>query len=445
MSANHSAKFTQGSVANHIIVMSGSASVGLMVMFMSDLVDMYFLGLLGEVEIASAIGYAGSILYFLLSANIGLSVACAALVSKQLGAEDVEEARLSVTNSLVSAFILLAPVVVLAWLFIPELLGLIGAKGQALVFSTQYLEIVIPSVLIIALSMTAGAVMRADGDAKGAMFLTMIGGVANAVLDPIFIFGFGLGVQGAAIATFLSRVLMLAYAVYVIVYRDQLFGRFIKPHYLSHLKEYFAIAVPAVLTNLSTPIGIAYVTYVMASFGDSAVAGNAIIGRIQMVAFAGILALSGVVGPIAGQNWGANKIDRVREVLTDSLKIIITYCLVVCTLLWLTAPYIVPLFNASDEANELVYLFCYGLSTMYFFHGMSYITNAMFNNLGVPHYSTILNFSKATIGTIPFVAIGAAYGQASGAFWGLFVGTAVMGLIGWLVAMRLVKKLKFEP
>ena len=155
-----------------------------------------------------------------------------------------------------------------------------------------------------------------------------------------------------------------------------------------------------------------------------------------------MFALSAAVGPIAGQNFGAKRIDRVYLTLTESVRFVVIYCVVICSLLWLIQPILVPLFNASEEANQLVHLFCSGVSVMFVFNGITFATNALFNNLGAAHYSTILNLLKATVGTIPFVAAGVWWGGAEGALWGLFAGSAVIGLLGLWVALRLIKQLE---
>ncbi len=435
------ARYTQGSIARHLLIMTGSATTGLVMIFLSDLVDMYFLGLLGEAEIAAAVGFAGSILFFTISMSIGLSIACSALSSKAIGSGDYQASTQAVTYSLVSAFIMVLPVCVLLWFLVPTLLELLGAEGRSYELAKQYLLIIIPSMPILAVSMSSGGVMRARGDAKGAMWLTLSGGITNVVLDPIFIFGLDMGIQGAAAATVVSRFVMLGFGLYVVVYRNRLVSRFVLAQYKHQIMQYIKVAIPAVLTNLSTPIGVAYVTYVMAQFGDSAVAGNAIISRIQPVAFAGLFALSGIVGPIAGQNFGAKNISRVYETLYESIKLTLIYCAVVCSLLWLVKPLLVPLFNASEEANELVYLFCNGISLMFVFNGLTFITNALFNNLGVAHYSTIINFLKVSVGTVPFVMVGVWLGDAKGALWGLFAGSIVIGLLGLVVAIKLLRRL----
>ncbi|MFT7388330.1 MAG: putative MATE family efflux protein [Candidatus Endobugula sp.] len=435
------AKYTQGSINQHLLVMTASATTGLIVIFLSDLVDIYFLSLLGEIEIIAALGFAGSVIFFTVSLNIGLAIACSALVSRALGSGDMCASREVITYSFVSAMILTMPISFLIFLGLPHLLEFLGASGQALIFATQYLHIINPSTPILALVMSAGGVLRARGDAKEAMWLTVMGGIVNIVLDPIFIFGFGMGVDGAAIATVLSRVAMLAFAIYIIVYRYRLLGAFVMSRYVGQFTAYLRVAIPAVLTNLATPIGVAYVTYTLAQFGDNTVAGNAIVSRLQPVAFAGLFALSAVVGPIAGQNFGANKLRRVRATLHESIRLVFIYCLTISAILWVGESYIVSLFNASNEAEELVSLFCKGISLMFIFNGLTFTTNALFNNLGVAHYATIINVLKVTVGTIPFVYFGIEIGGAKGAYWGLFIGSVVMGIAGWILALRLLKKL----
>jgi Na+-driven multidrug efflux pump len=178
----------------------------------------------------------------------------------------------------------------------------------------------------------------------------------------------------------------------------------------------------------------------MAQFGDSAVAGTAIINKIQPVAFVGLFALSSVIGPIAGQNFGARKFDRVSKTLLESIRFTLIYCFTVSVILWITQWWFVPLFGGSEEANKLVYLFCSGLSLIFIFNGITFLTNALFNNLGVAHYATIINILKATVGTIPFVIIGANVAGAEGVLWGLLVGSVFIAAIGLILALKLVNK-----
>jgi putative MATE family efflux protein len=433
------ARYTQGSIAKHLIIMTSSTALGLLTIFLSELVDIYFLGLIGEAEI-TALGFAGPIIFFSLSLNIGLSIACSALVSIALGSGNSASSRETVTHSLVSAFVISLPLALILWFYLPTLLSLMGARGQALELANAYTSIVIIGMPLLAVAMSMGSIMRAKGDAKNSMLIYIVAGLSNIVLDPILIFGLGLGVTGAALATLLSRIIMLAMAYHIIVNRDQLLGAFNLHHYRQELSSYAKVAFPAILTNLSTPLSMAYVTYAMAQFGDSAVAGVAIINKIQPVAFVGLFALSSVIGPIAGQNYGAKKFDRVSETLFESIRFTLIYCMLVSAILWLSQWWFVPLFGGSAAANELVYLFCSGLSLIFIFNGITFITNALFNNLGVAYYATIINILKATLGTVPFVIIGANIAGAEGVLWGLLAGSVFIAAIGLVLALKLVNQ-----
>jgi putative MATE family efflux protein len=433
------ARYTQGSIATHLILMTSSTALGLLTIFLSELVDVYFLGLIGEAEI-TALGFAGPIIFFSLSLNIGLSIACSALVSIALGSGNTASSRETVTHSLVSAFIISLPLALILWFYLPTLLSLMGASGQALELANAYTSIVIIGMPLLAVAMSMGSIMRAKGDAKNSMLIYIVAGLSNIVLDPILIFGLDLGVTGAALATLISRIIMLAMAYHIIVNRDQLVGAFNLHHYRQELSSYTKIAFPAILTNLSTPLSMAYVTYAMAQFGDSAVAGVAIINKIQPVAFVGLFALSSVIGPIAGQNFGAKKFDRVSKTLFESIRFTLIYCAIVSAILWLSQWWFVPLFGGSAAANELVYLFCSGLSLIFIFNGITFLTNALFNNLGVAYYATIINILKATVGTIPFVILGANIAGVEGVLWGLFAGSIFIAVIGLLLAIKLVNK-----
>jgi len=275
------------------------------------------------------------------------------------------------------------------------------------------------------------------GQAKQAMYLTIIGGVVNAVLDPLFIFGLELGIQGAAIATVISRVAMLSYGVYIVVYRHKFLEKPQRGELKSVWDSFRRVAVPSVLTNLATPIGVIYVTFMMASFGDGAVAGNAILSKIQPLAFCGLFALSGAIGPIIGQNLGAKFADRILQVLNGTIGLIFVYCLAMSLLLFLATEFLVFAFSATGDAAHLIRAFCWGLSTVFIFNGLTFCTNTMFNNLEVAHWATFINFAKATIFTVPFVHLGAAWGGAIGVWCGLWVGSAIIAVAGvWLAYYR---------
>lgn len=430
------AKFLEGNLLRHITVMSLTASLGLMAVFVVDLVDMIFISMLGKAELAAAVGYAGAILFFTSSFGIGVSIAAGALVATALGAGHEDEARRKATNALIYGIAFGAVFAAIIWFNLPALSALMGASGETLDLSVSYLRIIIPSLPFLLVGMVGGAILRAHGDAQRAMMATILGGVVNAVLDPILIFGLGLDLTGAAIASVAARVTMGVAAVVPIVRYYRGFSRPTKSSLLGDLRPIAAIAIPAILTQLATPVGQAYVTRTMAEFGEAAVAGMAIIARISPVAFGVVFALSGAIGPIIGQNFGAGQNDRVRTAFRDGLIFTAVVVALVSGLLFLMRPVIANVFELEGIALSLVFLFAGPLSLLFFFNGVIFVCNAAFNNMGHPFYSTWVNWGRNTLGTVPFVALGAAWYGAAGVLVGQFLGGIVFAIVALILARR---------
>ena len=436
--AEAQAKFTQGSLFRHISVMSLTASVGLMAVFLVDFVDMIFISMLGKAELAAAVGYAGAILFFTTSFGIGMAIAAGALVSRALGEGDSEAARRKATNALIYGVIFGAIFAASVWINLGFFVRLVGATGETETLAIRYLQIIVPSLPLLMVGMIGGAILRAHGDAKRAMMATVWGGFVNAVLDPILIFGLDLELTGAALASVAARI---AIAVVALIPLLRHYGGFDRPTPQSlriDIRPIAAIAVPAILTQLATPIGQAYVTRAMAAFGEEAVAGMAIIARMTPIGFGIIFALSGAIGPIIGQNAGANLPDRVSAAFREGLIFTAIVVVVVSGLFFLARPGIAWLFQLDDLALQLVFLFAGPLSLMFFFNGVIFVSNAAFNNLGHPFYSTVVNWGRHTLGTIPFVMVGAAWYGAAGVLIGQYVGGAVFGLVAYLLARRVI-------
>ncbi len=423
----------------HVVVMTSLSSVGLMTLFLVDFADMYFLSLLGEEHLAAAIGYAGTILFFTTSICIGLAIAAGALVARSIGAGERLAARKLSTSSLVfavAATIVLATVI---WAGCPVLLSALGADGRTHELALSYLRIIVPTMPLLGAGMICSTVLRADGDAKRAMYVTLSGGIVNAVLDPIFIFSLGMGIEGAAWASVAARIAVFLVGLNGVLRVHDLLAPISVRQCASDFSPIAAIAIPAMLTNIATPVGNAYVTVSIAPFGDGAVAGMAIIGRVVPVAFGAIFSLSGAIGPIVGQNFGARRIDRVRSGFSDALIFALIYVCATSTILFLLQEEIASFFSAGEEASDLIFLFCTWIALSFLFNGGLFIANAVFNNLGKPHYSTIFNWSKATLGTIPFVYLGGLWYGAGGVIIGQAVGAVIFGIAAAVVAFQLIE------
>jgi len=425
----------------HVIVMTVTSSVGLVALFLVDFADMYFISLLGEIEMAAAIGYAGSIMFFNVSIGIGLAIAASALVARAIGAGDRPRAKRICTNSLIYSAVVASILGVLLWFYIPAILTLLGAEGRAHALATNYLRIIVPTLPALTLGICGGAILRSLGDPKRAMYVTLSGGAVNAVLDPILIFGAGLGLDGAALASVCARFAVMGVGLYGVIRIHQMVEKPVRSLLLLDIPAISTIAAPAILTNIATPVGNAYVTSVIAQFGDGPVAGWAVVGRIIPVAFGVVFALSGAVGPILGQNLGAHQYGRLRQSLSDSLLFSLLYVALAWAILALIHEYIAAFFGLGGAAAELVGLFCIWLSPTFLFFGALFVASAAFNNLGRPHYSTGFAWARATLGTIPFVYYGGQWYGAPGALTGYMLGSVVMGGLAVVACYRLIAAL----
>ncbi|MEO0653351.1 MAG: MATE family efflux transporter [Pseudomonadota bacterium] len=427
------AKFLTGNLFRHITVMSLTSSVGLMAVFAVDFIDMIFISMLGKEELAAAVGYAGAILFFTSSFGIGMAIAAGALVARALGEGKEDLARRRAATALIYGVVFGALFSLAVWLNLRPLAMLMGASGVTLDLAVNYLAIIVPSLPLLLIGMVGGAILRAHGDARRAMMATIWAGVINAVLDPILIFGLDLELTGAALASVAARIGIAAAALYPIFRHHGGLGQPTAADMAVDFRPLATIAFPAILTQLATPIGQAYVTRSMAAYGEEAVAGMAIIGRMTPVAFGVIFALSGAVGPIIGQNFGAKDHDRVRRAFWDAVIFTAIVVVAISFVLFLLREPIVALFSATGITRELVFLFCGPLALAFFFNGMIFVGNAAFNNLGHPYYSTWINWGRHTLGTIvPILIFGAWFGAA-----GVLIGQAVGGLVFGLISLWL--------
>jgi putative MATE family efflux protein len=434
------AKFVTGGLTKHIITMSLTSAIGFVALFMVDLADMLFISMLGIDELAAAIGFAGTILFMTTSISIGMAIAGGSMVAKSLGQNKPQLATELLTHVLMVGVVFAVIFASVIYVNLYGLTALIGATGNTQELAVSYLKILIPSMPILLLGIVASAALRSHGAARLSMVVILVAGAVNAILDPIFIFTLDMGLEGAAWASVVSRISMAMLAVWYLVRRYEGFSGWSFMAFKRDLKPIAAIAIPAMLANIAAPIGSAYVIKVAAEFGESAVAGMAIIGRITPVAFALIFAMSGAIGPIIGQNFGAEKHHRVKQAFNSSMVLIVLYVIPVVILLYFLRGAIVNVFDAQGLARDLVFLFCGPLSLAWIFNGVIFIGNAAYNNLGHPFYSTWINWGRNTLGIIPFVYFGAQYWGAVGVLIGQMAGGVFVAIVSFFLAQHLMNK-----
>ncbi|MEK6205183.1 MAG: MATE family efflux transporter, partial [Amylibacter sp.] len=177
------------------------------------------------------------------------------------------------------------------------------------------------------------------------------------------------------------------------------------------------------------------ITRIISDFGESAVAGWAVLGRVTVLAFGGIFALSGAIGGIMGQNYGAREFSRIRLAYRDALLFCTGYVLIAWAILAAITPFVINLFGLGDEAAAVIKAFTYVSAGGFVFAGALYVSNASFNNLGRPIYSTGFNWLKDGILMWPLCVLLGGYFGAPGVVYGQGLAWALAGIcstiVGW--------------
>lgn len=425
----------------HVVRMTMTGAVGITFVFIVDAANLFWISWLGDPQLVAAIGFAFAIQFFSVSSGIGLMIASTALISRAIGAGDRDRARRQATSAAITAFLFQSLVAGLIVWFRHDLLTLAGARGETAELAARYLAISLPSLGVMALGMTANGALRAEGDGMRSMFVTLFSGAVAMIIDPVMIYGLGWGLDGAAIGLVMFRFVMLGIAFRFAIGTHDLMAAPRFGDIIGCLRPYFAIAIPAMLTQMATPVGNYILTMAMAPYGDQAMAGWAVVGRLTVVAFGGIFSLAGAIGGIFGQNFGASRHDRVARTYRDALIFGACYTLVTWGALALVGNLVIAGFAMPPAGADVVWAFTHIGAGGFLFGSALFVCNSAFNALGKPTRSTLVNWTRDGVLTWPlavwltglFGAPGVIYAQAAAS---MAVG-GLAGFWGWRYVLGL--------
>lgn len=426
---------------SHVIRMTVTGMLGLTFMFVVDLANLFWISRLGDERLVAALGFAWNVQFFTIAVGIGIMIAATALVSKALGEGNKVEAKKFAMGCMSLGVGIQFILAIFIIIFRSEIVKFTGASGQTAQLAERFLLISIPTLPLMALGMVGSAILRSEGDAYRSMFVTMSAGLVALIADPILIIWLELGLDGAAINTGLSRVASTSFALYSVIKVHNLLAKLTLSVIRSTLFPFLIIALPAILTQLSGPFASFVITKVIAEFGDSAVAGLSVVNRLTVVAFGGIFSLSGAIGGIFGQNYGAKMFFRVRSTYWNSIIFCVAYTLIAWLILILSTEWIIKLFLLGEIGSEVVRSFNYFAAGGFLFTGMIFVASSAFNNMGKPVYSTMMTWLRDGLVMLPAVLLGASMFGAIGVIYGNAFAALIIGLpscfIGWLFIKKL--------
>ena len=409
---------------------------GMITLMMFNIVDTFFISLLGTEPLA-AVSFTFPVTFTVISLAIGLGIGTSAVIAKALGSNNIEEARFDASIALLIAVVMVVCLSLFGYLFISPIFKLLGAGEQVLPLIHEYMSVWFLGSVFLITPMVGNSVLRASGDTKTPSIVMGGAGLINAVLDPVLIFGFGpipaFGIKGAAVASVIAWSVAVVIILYLLAVKKGLLSLNANNQTpLRSIRKILKIGLPAAGANMLTPVAMAVMIAMVAHHGPEAVAAFGVGSRIESIASLVVLALSMTLPPFISQNFGAGKLNRVKEAYTTTLKFVMIWQFIIYLLLIAFSGVISELFGKEQMVIDVIKLFIFTLPLSYGLQGIIILSNSSFNALHKPMNALILSVIRLFIFYIPFAYVGNLYAGLPG----LLIGAALGNLFTAIIAYK---------
>lgn len=327
--------------------------ISMLVQALYNIVDSMFVARLSETAL-TAVSLAFPLQNLLIAFGVGTGVGMASFLSRKLGERDEESATKVAGNGISIASITWAVFAVLGLTVVKPFLNLFSDDAELLGLSTGYSEIVMVFSLFMFLSMMNERILQGTGDSFSSMLSQMTGAITNIILDPIFIFTLGFGVNGAAIATVIGQGVGCAVS-FICVLRNRFIH--IEPRHLKiekrMVKAIYAVGAPTIITNSIGTVMTGAINAILIAFSTTAVSIFSVYFKLQSFVFMPIFGLSSGMVPIIAYNYGARKRKRVTETIWKG-TFIASVIMILGTLAFNFFPReLLSLFSATEEMYRI--------------------------------------------------------------------------------------------
>ena len=384
------------------------ASVGSLFQTFYNLVDTWFAGRISA-EAISAIAKSFPIYFTIIAVGVGIGAATNACIGNLIGEKKLNRASLFIAQSVVFALFTSVIVTLFGLNASSFLLGVMGSDAAGIALTKEYLDIIFYGTFIVMIQISLNGALNAQGDTRSYRNVLIFSFFLNIFLNPLFIWGYGIvpafGIGGLAIATVISQsigTIYLAYKINSCRLKKYLTIRCFIPK-PEMLKELFSQALPIMFSMLFIGVGIFNILYFIGQFGDLATAGYGAALRVEQVFLLPVIGLNTAVLSIGGQNFGAKKFNRIRELYTKALLFGSSFMAVAGVILFFGAEFFVSQFTNNQEAiiHGAIYLKVAALIAP--IYPVFFITTAVFQALKKPIYSLYLSILRLT--AFPFLSL----------------------------------------
>lgn len=347
------ALLAEAPVKKALLKMGIPIMIAMMISALYNLVDTYFVGKLGTAQQA-AVSAVYPIGLFMLGVGLFFGYGGGSYISRLLGKKDNKEADRCASTTLLIAIITAIVLVLLMLLFLDPILSILGCKNEVLPFAKEYAVPFILGLVINVFNCTMSNIATCEGAPMYSMTSMLIGGVANMILDSIFILLLGMGVKGAAYATILGRLLSLCNYLYFILAKKSGLNYSLKNIHFSStmIKELFVVGIPAMFYQILCSVSIAITDKVASNYSTDAIAACGIVSRIASLAMMMVMGFLKGYQTFVGYNFGAKNYDRVKESTKTALIWSTIYSVIFSAIMIFLCKQLVLAFN-KDSADVL--------------------------------------------------------------------------------------------
>ena len=441
---------TQGPVSRQVLAMAAPIAIGMIFQTLYFLIDLYFVGRLGDDAIAG-VGAAGNITFVVMALTQVLAVGTVALVSQAVGRRDLADANLVFNQSLALSAIVGLVTLVAGYALIPAYMRLMAADAGTAAAGTTYLAWYLPGLASQFAIVGMASALRGTGIVRPTMLVQVLTVVINAVLAPVLIGGWGtgrpLGVAGAGLASTIALfvgVLVLMASFHRLEHTVTV-NRALLPMQFAQARRILTVGLPAGAEFLLMFVNLAVIYAVIAPFGSAAQAGFGIGQRVMQALFLPVMAIAFAAAPIAGQNFGAGHHDRVRATFRFA-----ALCGGGLMLAMSIACHIAPAQLIAGFTNEPPVIgigaeFLRFISWNFVATGLIFTCSGLFQALGNTVPGLLSSASRLLTFVLPLLLISRLPGFALHHVWWLSVGTTTLQALFSLWLLRREFRLRLRP
>lgn len=406
-----------------------------------QLVDSAFIGQLGVLPLAAQ-GFTLPMQMILIGLQVGLGIATTAIISRALGANNLEHARQLGGLVLLIGGIGIAVCCVLIWSFRQPILLFLGAPEDVFMMIEGYWPHWLFSAWLGAFIYFLNSLCRANGNTMLPGIMMVITSIVNLILDPLFIFTFGLGLNGAAMATSCAFFIGGIIVVLRISQSHWTSFKWENLDVLASLKSISHIMGPAMVSQLLPPVSSVLATKLIASFGAVAVGAWALGSRFEFFLLVVVLALTMSIPPMVGRLLGAKEYDRIEELVIIAGKFVIFLQVFFAFIAFIGATLLSSWMTSDNDVQAILKLFIMIVPISLSSLGICMLMVSVSNALGHSYSALFMSALRLFAFFLPCIWLGAWVGGLEGIFAGVFFGNVFAGIAAWLIYARVLRQLR---